>query len=141
MLAIVDGPIDVGAVRAAASDPSFGAILVFEGVGRHDFEGRRVVQLAYEAYAEMAVPVLESIAAEATARWPGCRVAMVHRTGIVAIGEPSVVIAVGTPHRAECYEISRYALEALKARLPVWKKEVYEDGSAWKANTPDPTAP
>lgn len=141
MLAIVDGPIDVAAVRAAVSNPAFGAILVFEGVGRHDFEGRRVVQLAYEAYAEMAVPVLEAIAAEAAARWPGCRVAIVHRTGIVAIGEPSVVIAVGTPHRAECYEASRYAIEALKDRLPVWKKEIYEDGSAWKANAPGATSP
>lgn len=136
MLAIVDGPIDVAAVRAAVADPSFGAVLVFEGVGRHDFEGRRVVELAYEAYAQMAEPVLASIADELQARWPGCRVAIVHRTGIVAIGEPSVVIAVGTPHRAECYEASRHALEALKARLPVWKKEIYEDGSAWKANAP-----
>ena len=61
---------------------------------------------------------------------------MVHRTGEVGIGEPSVVIAVGAPHRAECYEASRYAIDALKARVPVWKKEIYEDGSAWKANAP-----
>lgn len=135
MIAIVDGPIDVAAVRRAVDDPAFGAVLVFEGVGRDDFEGRRVLRLSYEAFAEMAVPVMERIAAEVRERWPA-RVAMVHRTGEVAIGEASVVIAVGAPHRAECYEASRYAIDALKARVPVWKKEIYEDGSAWKANSP-----
>ncbi len=141
MFAIVSEAIDVAAVRAAVSDPRFGAVLVFEGVGREDFAGpdgvrRRVRHLAYEAYAEMAVPVLAQIGEEMQARWPGCKVAIVHRTGVVAIGEPSVVIAVGTPHRAEVYEASRYAIEALKERVPVWKKEIYEDGSAWKANAP-----
>ena len=143
MFAIVDHEIDVAAVRAAVSDPAFGAVLVFEGVGRQDFTGddgvtRPVVHLAYEAYAEMCLPVMEQIATEMLEKWPGCRVAIVHRTGVVAIGEPSVVIAVGTGHRAECYEASRYAIEALKQRVPVWKKEVYEDGSAWKANAPGP---
>jgi len=136
MLAIVHGPIDVAAVRRAVSHPGAGAVLVFEGVGRDDMDGRKVVHLEYEAYEEMAVPVLEEIAREVVAVVPGVRVAMVHRTGVVAIGEPSVVIAVSAPHRAECYEASRRAIEALKARLPVWKKEIYEDGSAWKANAP-----
>jgi len=136
MLAIVDGPIDVAAVRAAVSHPGAGAVLVFEGVGRNDVAGRRVVHLEYEAYAEMAVSALEEIAREITAAFPDARVAIVHRTGVVAIGEPSVVIAVSAPHRAQCYEASRRAIEALKARLPVWKKEIYEDGSAWKANAP-----
>lgn len=133
MFAIAPGPIDVGEVRAAVSDPGFGAVLVFEGTARNDFDGRAVVELSYEAYAEMAVPVMQQIATEMRDRWP-CKVAMVHRTGVVPIGEPSVVIAVGTPHRAECYEASRYAIEQLKQRVPVWKKEIYEDGSAWKAN-------
>lgn len=133
---IVDGPIDVAAVRAAVDDPGFGGILVFEGVARDSFEDKRVVRLEYEAYAEMAVPVLDTIEREVSERWPGVRVVMVHRTGVVAIGEPSVVIAVGAPHRAEVYAASRYAIDELKARLPAWKKEIYEDGSAWKANTP-----
>ena len=134
MFAITPDPIEVSAVRAAVSDPGFGAIVVFEGVGRDHFEGRPVVRLEYEAYAEMAVPVLEAIAADAQRRWPGVRVAAVHRTGAVAIGEPSVVTAVGAPHRAAAYEASRFVIDALKERLPVWKKEIYEDGSAWKAN-------
>lgn len=138
MLAIVDGPVDVAGVRAAVDDPGFGAILLFEGVGRDSFDGRRVVRLEYEVYAEMAVPILRAIAAEVGERWPGSRVAMVHRSGVVAIGEPSVVIAVGAAHRAEAYAASRYAIDELKARLPAWKKEIYEDGSAWKANAAGP---
>lgn len=135
MFGITPSPIDVAAVRAAVEDPGFGAVLVFEGVARDDFGGRRVKRLAYEGYAEMAVPVMRAIAEEAQARWP-CRVAMVHRVGEVPITEASVVIAVGAPHRAECYEASRYAIDELKKRVPVWKKEIYEDGSAWKANAP-----
>ena len=127
MFALTPDPIDVSAVRDAIADPRFGAILVFEGVARDSFDGRPVVELAYEAYEAMAVPELERIGAEIATRWPGARTAIVHRT---------VVIAVGTPHRAACYEASRYALEALKARVPIWKKEVYSDGSAWKANAP-----
>jgi molybdopterin synthase catalytic subunit len=138
MVAVVDGPIDVLGVRRAVDDPGFGAVLVFEGVGRDVFEGRRVVRLEYEIYADMAVPVLDAIACEASERWPGVRIALVHRSGVVAIGEPSVVVAVGAPHRAEAYAASRYAIDELKARLPAWKKEIYEDGSAWKANAPAP---
>jgi molybdopterin synthase catalytic subunit len=92
--------------------------------------------LEYEVYAEMAVPVMEAIAAEAGERWPGCRVAMVHRTGSLTVGEVSVIIAVSTPHRAEAYAASRFCIDALKERVPVWKKERYADGAAWKANAP-----
>jgi molybdopterin synthase catalytic subunit len=133
MRALVHGPIDVAAVRAAVSDPGFGAILVFEGVARDHFEGRPVRRLAYEAYPELALPVLDEILAEVAARF-GARAAIVHRLGEVPVTEPTVVIAVGAAHRAEAYEASRHALEALKARLPVWKKEIYDDGAAWKAN-------
>ena len=135
MIALVDHRIDVEAVRRSVDDPGFGAILVFEGVGRNHFDGRPVEALEYEAYAEMAVPEMRAIAAECAERF-GARVGMVHRTGRVAIGEPSVVIAVGTPHRAACYEASRYAIDQLKVRVQVWKKEIYADGSAWKANAP-----
>ncbi len=135
MFEVVDHVIDVEKVRHAVDDPGFGAILVFEGVARNNFDGREVVELAYEAYQAMAVPVMEEIGADIAKRWPGTRTAIVHRTGIVPIGEPTVVIAVGTPHRAECYAASRHALEELKARVPVWKKEIYNDGSAWKANS------
>lgn len=135
MFAIVPHAIDVAGLRAHVSQDRAGAVLVFEGVARDD---GGLVHLSYEAYAEMAVPVLEQIGRELVERWPDCRVGIVHRTGVVQVGEPSVVIAVSTGHRAECYDASRYAIEALKERLPVWKKEVLEDGSAWKANAPGP---
>ena len=138
MIELVDERIDIESVRRTVDDPSFGAVLVFEGVGRDNFEGRAVDALEYEAYAEMAVPAMAGIAQEAADRW-GARVSIVHRTGRVEIGEPSVVIAVGTPHRAACYEASRFAIDALKQRVPIWKKEIYTDGHAWKANAPTST--
>lgn len=134
MLRIVDGPIDVAAVTAAVRHPGAGAVLVFEGVGRDHHEGKAVKALHYEAWPEQAEKELARIAAEVEARWPGTRLAVVHRTGPVAIGEPSVVVAVATTHRAEAYAASRYAIDTLKERLPVWKKELYEEGSAWIAN-------
>jgi molybdopterin synthase catalytic subunit len=134
MLRVVDGPIDVAAVRDAVSDPGFGAILVFEGVGRNSFGGRPVRGLAYEAWGDVAERELRRIADEVEARWPGARLAVVHRTGEVAIGEPSVVVAVGAPHRDAAYSASRHAIDTLKERLPVWKKELYADGEAWIAN-------
>lgn len=133
MIALVDHPIDVAAVRASVDDPGFGAILVFEGVGRNHFEGRPVEALEYEAYAAMATPEMQAIADECLERF-GARVAIVHRTGRVAIGEASVVIATGSAHRDACYSASRYAIDELKVRVPIWKKEVYVDGAAWKAN-------
>ncbi len=134
MLRIVDGPIDVAAVRAAVEDPGFGAVLVFEGVGRNTFGGRPVAALEYEAWPEVAEAALARIAADVAGRWPTARIAVVHRTGRVAIGEPSIVIAVGAPHRDEAYLASRYTIDTLKERLPVWKKEIYGDGEAWIAN-------
>ncbi|MCO4743932.1 MAG: molybdenum cofactor biosynthesis protein MoaE [Proteobacteria bacterium] len=133
MFALTPDAIDLAAVRAAVVHPSCGALLVFEGLARDNFEGRGVTELAYEAYPEMAVPELEAIGATIAERWGG-RTAIVHRLGRVPVTEPTVVIAVATPHRAACYEASRYALETLKARVPIWKKEIYADGSAWKAN-------
>ena len=136
MFALCAPPIDVRAVREAVSDPALGAILVYEGDARNHFEGRAVTELSYEAWPEMAVPAMEQIGNEIARKWPGARCAIVHRTGVVPVTEASVVIVVGTPHRAECYAASRHAIEALKERVPIWKKEIYADGAAWKANTP-----
>jgi molybdopterin synthase catalytic subunit len=136
MIALVEGVIDVAAVQAAVADPGCGCTILFVGTTRDTFEGRRVVRLEYEAYTALAVPVLTEIAEEAKGRWPGSRVAIVHRTGVVAIAEASVVVAVSAPHRDRGYEASRFVIDALKVRAPIWKKEIYEDGSAWKANAP-----
>lgn len=134
MFELVHGPIDETAARAAVAHPGAGAMLVFAGTARDTFEGKAVVALFYEAYAEMAVPVMRQIGEELTSRFEGARVAMVHRLGPVAIGEVSVVIVTSAPHRSACYAASRYAIDELKQRVPIWKKEMYQDGSGWKAN-------
>ncbi|MBM4367523.1 MAG: molybdenum cofactor biosynthesis protein MoaE [Deltaproteobacteria bacterium] len=134
MIAVVDQAIDSRAVADAVRDRRHGAVLVFEGVARDHHDGKQVVSLFYEAYVPMALREMEAIAVDTRARWPGVSVAMVHRTGPCAIGEPSVVIAVGAAHRGEAYEASRHAIDELKLRVPVWKREHYADGSAWIAN-------
>jgi len=134
MIALVDGPIDTAAVRAAVARPGAGAIVLFEGVARDNTDGRPVTGLHYEAWPEMALPMMETIAREATARWPEVRVAMAHRTGAVALEEASVVIAASAPHRDEAFVACRYCIDQLKARVPIWMKEHGADGSAWKAN-------
>ena len=134
MYQLTDKPIDSKALRQAVTRPEYGAILVFLGVARDNFKGRPVTSLAYEAYPDMAIPVLKAIGDEIAEKWPGTSTAIAHRTGSVPISEASVVIATGTAHREACYEANRYAIEQLKARVPIWKKEIYDDGSAWIPN-------
>ncbi|GDX79719.1 molybdopterin synthase catalytic subunit [Deltaproteobacteria bacterium] len=134
MVGITSEPIEPRAIEAKVESPEHGAILTFSGVARNHHQGKSVDHLYYEAYEPMALAEMGKIEAEILERWPAARVAMVHRTGTVAIGEPSVVICVGAAHRVEAYEASRYAIEELKARVPVWKRETYADGTAWIAN-------
>ena len=127
-------PIDSAAVSKAVRHEEAGAVIVFEGVTRNHHEGRRVVRLEYEAYEAMAQAHMQEIARRAFSQWPDIRMAMVHRVGVVAVGEASVVIAVSAPHRVQAYAASRFAIDELKATVPIWKKEVYDDGASWKAN-------
>lgn len=136
MVALVDHAIDAAAVTNAVRDARFGAVITFEGVTRDHHDGRGVKGLYYEAYAPLALAELRAITAEVAERWPGARAAMVHRLGEVPIGEASVVIAVGAAHRDEAYVASRYAIDQLKARAAIWKRETYDDGTAWVANKP-----
>ncbi len=140
MVALTARPIDVAAVERAVAWTGAGALITFTGVARDHFEGRAVLGLSYEAYPELALPEMFRILEEIRVSVPAARVAIVHRTGHVALGEPSVVISVASPHRAQAYEASRAAIEALKARVPVWKKELYRDGATWKANQPGEAA-
>jgi len=128
-------PIETALLKGAVADHRFGAILLFEGVTRNHFEGRQVKRLEYEAYGDMAQAEMERIRAETLQAWPDIKLAVAHRLGVVGLGETSLIIAVGAPHRVEGYEASRFVLEAIKSRLPVWKKEHYTDGESWKANT------
>ena len=134
MVRIQHEPIELSEVEAHVARPGAGAILSFTGATRNTFQGREVLALDYEAYPEMATAELARIEAELVARWPELRVAMVHRLGHLVVGEASVVISVSAPHRGVAYEASRLAIDTLKARVPIWKKERYADGAAWKAN-------
>lgn len=129
--ALMYEPISVEAVSGAVAHPDHGAALLFIGTTREHTNGKRTMQLDYEAYVPMALKMLQSIGEEIAARWPGTLTAIAHRLGTVPVGEASVVIAVSSPHRPGCYDASRYAIERLKQRVPIWKKEIWEDGSEW----------
>jgi molybdopterin synthase catalytic subunit len=133
---LTDQPIDVRAVEAAVARPGAGALCTFQGVVRDDEDGEPVRFLDYEAYPEMALPALEDVVAETRRRWPESRAAIVHRTGRLAVGEASVVIAISAPHRAEAFAACRWAIDTLKATVPIWKKEVGSSGGAWVEGTP-----
>ena len=126
--------IDVSAVRNAVVHDSAGAILIFEGTTRNHFEGKKVLELRYEAYEEMARKELQGLVHSLQAEYPTSRVAIVHRLGVVEVGETSVAIAVSAPHRDEAYTVSRKAIDRLKTSIPIWKKEMYQEGASWKAN-------
>ncbi len=139
MIAISAAPIDVAALVAAVGDPAYGAICTFVGTTRATSPGdaRPVAALDYEAYTDMALADFHAIAAETRERFGPLAIAIVHRTGRVALGEASVAIAVGSPHRGVAFDACEFAIDTLKARSPIWKQEHYADGqTAWVANTP-----
>jgi MoaE-MoaD fusion protein len=140
LIELTDRPISTDRVLQAVADPRVGAVVLFLGVVRDNARGRRVDHLIYEAYEALASRELEKIAAAAVDRWPVTRVAVVHRTGRLGVGEPSVAVAVSSPHRREAFEAGRYMIDTLKQTVPIWKKEVWEGGAAW-VGTEDHAAP
>jgi molybdopterin synthase catalytic subunit/molybdopterin converting factor small subunit len=128
---LVEGPLDVAAVLREVEDPEAGALASFVGTVRRRSRDRDVVHLEYEAFEEMAEPLLARLGDELTARHGLCAVAIHHRLGRVEIGEASVAIAVSAPHRAAALDACREAIETLKVTIPLWKKEVYADGEEW----------
>lgn len=130
--ALVAGPIDIAALERDVADAGSGAVVTFVGRARdRSDDGRAVVELDYEVYPEMAEAVLADLAAEAESRWD-VRVAVTHRHGVVPIGEAAVAIVTAAMHRSEAYEANRFVIEAIKERLPIWKRERFADGSEWK---------
>ena len=126
--------ISVDEVVARLADPSIGAVLTFVGVVRGTTEGREVRHLEYEAYPEMAEATLHQIGDEIRARWKTIReVAIVHRVGRLQVGETAVVIALSAAHRREVFDAVHYAIDRLKEIAPIWKKEVWTDGAAWRS--------
>lgn len=133
-------PLDPAALLGTVTSSADGAVLLFWGVVRDHNDGRAVSHLEYDAYIPMAEAKLSEIMAEARSRWDVGRIAVMHRIGRLEIGEASVGIAVASPHRAEAYDASRYIIEELKRRVPIWKREGYTQGGAeWLGGeTPEP---
>jgi len=128
---LVDGPLDVAAVLREVEDPAAGALASFVGTVRNHSRGRDVTHLEYEAFEEMAEPMLSRLGDELTERHGLCAVAIHHRLGRVEIGAASVVIAVSAPHRSAALDACREAIETLKTTIPLWKKELYAGGEEW----------
>lgn len=136
MFAIISEPIDVVALARLVRSDECGAVVTFEGVVRkYSDEGQDVTGLSYEAHEAMATGEFEQIATEARERFGTCIVAIVHRIGELSIGEVSVAVAVAAPHRSAAFDACEYAIDELKRRAPIWKKEHYVAGeSNWKTN-------
>jgi molybdopterin synthase catalytic subunit len=109
----------------------FGAIATFVGIVRDHNQDRRVTHLEYEAYEPLAVKALEQIRSEAATEWPGVRLAVHHRVGRLAIGDPSIIIAAASAHRADAFAACRYVIERVKQIVPIWKHEFFEGGEVW----------
>eukprot|EP00914_Ancora_sagittata_P010628 GHVO01020626.1.p1 GENE.GHVO01020626.1~~GHVO01020626.1.p1 ORF type:complete len:147 (-),score=16.53 GHVO01020626.1:33-473(-) len=129
-------PLDVNEVTRLVTSESCGAISLFIGTTRDNFDGQRVVRLEYEAYNAMAEKEMIKICKEMRQKWTELEhIAIIHRLGLVPVTEASVIVAASSPHRKDSLEAIHWAVDTLKATVPIWKKEVYDEGSsAWKEN-------
>lgn len=132
-LSLSAGPLPVDEISQWVKRPQCGAVVIFSGNARDHAEGRPgVTLLEYEAYETQVVPRLGRLAEEARRRWPEIgRMALVHRTGPVDIGEAAVVVAVSSPHRDAAFEAARWCIDTLKATVPIWKREIWDGGESW----------
>jgi molybdopterin synthase catalytic subunit len=139
LTAITTSPLDQDALVRELDTTGVGAVAVFLGLVRDNNKGRKVLFLDYEAYDALALRGLDLIVAEATEKWQAVRLAIHHRIGKMQIGEASVVIAAASPHRADAFAASRYAIERIKQIVPIWKHEYFEGGDVWiEGATADP---
>jgi molybdopterin synthase catalytic subunit len=129
--------LDPRETERAVADPAAGAIVTFTGVVRDNGRGQAVNALDYEAYAPAAEKMLAQVADEIDEKWGLKRVAIIHRTGLLTVGEASVVISISSPHREAAFEACLYAIERLKEIVPIWKKEHYADGAIWIGSEAD----
>jgi len=128
---LTTGPIDVGGVARRIILPECGATVTLDGYAREWTKGRRTLYLVYEAYASMALSEMKRLGEQAHAQFEIAHIGIVHRTGRLEIGETSVVIAVSAPHRRAAFAACEWAIRELKRTVPIWKKEVFEDGEIW----------
>jgi molybdopterin synthase catalytic subunit len=126
-------PLPIGEATAWAVRPDCGGLVLFSGTARDHAEGRPGVhRLEYEAYEEQVIPRLRDVADEARVRWPVVgRIALLHRVGVLEIGESAVVVAVSAPHRDEAFAAARFCIDALKRSVPIWKRESWMGGESW----------
>ena len=131
--ALTEQELPIPALYTWCVRPECGAVVLFSGTVRDHAEGRSgVSMLEYEAYESQVVPRLEAIAAEIGSRWDGIgRIALLHRIGALELGQSSVVVAVSSGHRPEAFEAARYGIDALKATVPIWKREHWDGGTDW----------
>lgn len=131
MFEVTTEPLDARRAERAVTHAGAGAICTFTGIVRDNSRGRAVTHLEYEAFESMAISEMKKIAAEIAQRWPDARVAMIHRTGSLEIGEPSVVVSASAPHRGEAIAACKWGIDRLKESVPIWKKEHATDGTFW----------
>lgn len=129
-------PLSLDAAYRAVRRPDCGGLCLFVGAVRNRNEGRRVLRMRYTAFSAMAKREFRAIAARARARWNLGAFYVAHRTGMLKLGEPSVIVAVSAPHRAEAFAAARFMIDRLKESAPIWKEEFYAGGKAWIATRP-----
>jgi molybdopterin synthase catalytic subunit len=136
-IAVSEQVLPTEQAMAWASEPATGAIVCFCGTVRDHSPGREsVTSLEYEVHPDRAVPRLAEVATSARRRWPAIgRLALLHRSGLLAVGEVSVVVVVATPHRAEAFDAAEYCIDTLKRTVPIWKRETWSGGTDWSACT------
>jgi molybdopterin synthase catalytic subunit len=133
---LLETPLDPQALLNTVSDDAAGGLVQFVGTVRNQTKGKAVTRLEFEAYAPMAVAEMRKIADTLMARWPVLHVAIHHRVGVLAVGEVAVVIAVACAHRGAAFEACAFAIDTLKETVPIWKKEIFDDGEVWVAAHP-----
>lgn len=131
---VTENELDIQQYIDGVADPGAGAIASFLGVTRNSFQGKAVEKLEYEAYVPMALKKIMEICQAACNRWDLKKIAIAHRTGTVLIGEASVIIVASSPHRRDALEACHWAIDELKASVPIWKKEFFAGGQVWKEN-------
>lgn len=131
LVRVTEAPLDVNEAITAVETPAAGAVNVFLGVVRDNNLGRRVGHLVYDAYPSMAERVMRELGEEAMEKFGILDYAILHRTGKLVIGEASLLVAISSGHRAESFEAGHWLVNSIKKRVPVWKKEVWEDGEEW----------
>ena len=133
---LTDFQLDVQACINFAITDEAGGIDVFVGTVRSATKGKPVLRLEFEAYEPMAVAEMQKIAGQARTEYGALKIALHHRVGVLQVGEAAVVIAVSAPHRAAAFDACRYCIDTLKETVPIWKKEIFEDGEVWVAAHP-----